>query len=137
MKKVLSLVCLLAVVASCLFVFASCGGGATPNSDPAKAKAALDAAGYTCQDGYAVTVGAAMSIGTEAAKKLENAVAAYKGSARTDAVSIYYFADEESAQLAYDYIDELASELDDYEGVYGISGKMVWAGAETAIKAAQ
>ncbi len=132
MKKVLSLVCLLAIVASCLFVFASCGG-ATPNSDPAKAEEALKAAGYTCVDG---TMGATFLVGAEAAKKLEKAITAYKGDGMTDTVSIYYFADEESAQLAYDNIDAIASDAGS-DDVYGVSGKMVWAGYEAAVKAAQ
>ena len=124
MKKVLSLVCLLAIVASCLFVFASCGG-ATPNSDIAKAEEALKAAGYTVN-----------KVGTS--KLMAN-----KGQ---DSVIIDYCDTEAAAQAIYDsYVaaDEAQKELADamgvdYEsGAYGISGTMVWAGTDAAVKAAQ
>ena len=131
MKKVISLVCLLAMVATCLFVFASCG--ATPNSDPAKAEEALKAAGYTCVDSK---LGASMLVGAEPAKKIEKAITAYKADDRMDTVTIYWFADEDSAKAAYDNIDSLVSEAGG-DDVYGVSGKMVWAGAEAAVKAAQ
>lgn len=44
MKKTISIVCLLALAVSCLFVFASCGA---PNSNPDEALAALKENGIT------------------------------------------------------------------------------------------
>ena len=124
MKKVLSLVCLLAIVASCLFVFASCGG-ATPNSDIAKAEEALKAAGYTVN-------------------KAGNRLTANKDQ---DRVVIDYCDTEAAAQAIYDGYKaaedaqkQLADAMGvDYEseGAYGMSGTMVWVGTDAAIKAAQ
>lgn len=123
MKKVLSIVCLLAIVASCLFVFASCGGGATPNADMEAAKAALEAAGYT------VTI----------SNKTLNA---FK-TGSSDNVQITYCTNESEAQAKYDQLKAsydaqkaLADEMDaDFTGEYGISGTVVWGGTPDAIEA--
>lgn len=125
MKKVLSLVCLLAIVATCLFAFASCG--ATPNADPAEAKKALEAAEYKVLDMTTDGVGV---------------LSASKGE---EVVTITYCASEEDAEKAYEALEkelealeEAAAELGEevnYE--IGISGKMVWAGTPDAIAAAE
>lgn len=124
MKKVLSLVCLLALVATCLVAFASCGA---PNEDPAEAAKALEAAGYKVanltKDG----------VGTVSAMKDK------------DMVTITYFATEEEAETAYEALEkelEALEELADAAGEdvnyeIGISGKMVWAGTPDAIDAAK
>lgn len=118
MKKVLSLICVLALAVSCLFALTSCFG-ATPNADPEAAKASLESAGYTVY-------------------LIGDKLTATKGE---DAITIDYCATEEAAQAIYDgYVamEELAKELgEDMGGDYGISGKMVWVGTSDAISAAK
>ena len=124
MKKVLSLVCVLAMVATCLFVFASCG--ATPNEDPAEAEKALKEAEYNV---------------TNLTKDGVGVLTATKGE---DTVTIQYCADEAAAEKAYEQLETLyeaaekiADELGEDVGYeIGISGKMVWSGTPDAISAA-
>ena len=124
MKKVLSLICLLALVATCLVAFASCGA---PNEDPAEAAKALEDAGYQVANLTKDGVGA---------------VSAVKGE---DKVTIQYFATEEEAEKAYEAfeaeleaLEKAAEELGEEVNLeIGISGKMVWAGTPDAIDAAK
>ena len=117
MKKVLSLVCLLAIVASCLFVFASCGGG-TPNADGKQALKNLEAAGYR------ITVSSINDDGVGRISAISEDL--------EDAIQIYYAATEADAQSAY---DSLAAQENGEDVEIGISGKMVWAGTSGAISA--
>ena len=122
MKKVLSLVCLLAIVASCLFVFASCG--ATPNADANAAKEKLEANGYTVRD---ITTGAAtMFTGCKAAF-----IATNKNDS-ADIAEFYYFSNEEHAQAGFETIEALA---EGSNASVSISGCVVFAGSSDAIKA--
>ena len=136
MKKVLSLVCLLALVATCLFAFASCGA---PNEDPAEAKKALEDNGYTVEmtEHEGVTYLTAIS--------------------ETDIISIKYYATEEAAEAAYKKAEEEMKKyeeasdadkatMDGYIGIegvtyadleYGMSGKMVWSGTSQAVSDAK
>ena len=117
MKKVLSLVCLLAIVATCLFVLASCGGG-TPNLDGKQAMDNLKANGYTIMSGSINDEGVGQFYAIS--DDLE------------DAIQIYYAATEADAQAAYDRL--MAGENEDNIET-GISGKVVWAGTSGAISA--
>ena len=152
MKKVLSLVCLLALVATCLFAFASCG---SPNEDPAEAKKALEGNGYTVN--YAVNDD---GVGKLYASKGEKDDAQY--------ITIQWFATEEEAEAEYKKleeqveafeksIEELEKQLSEAEGTvaeelekqleeaekelddanYGISGKMIWSGTSQAVSDAK
>ena len=121
MKKVLSIVCLLAIVASCLFVFASCGGGATPNADMATAKASLEAAGYTVYENNNVLIA---SNGSEYAE-------------------ITYCTNESEAETKYQQNKSLYDALElaeQYGGgentkECGKSGTVTWLGTPAAIEA--
>ena len=118
MKKIISLICVLALALSCLFVLASCG--ATPNSDPEAAKASLEAEGYTVI-------------------KSGNTLTATKG---TDGAMIQYCDSEDNAKAAYDAYQEIIKTAEeagqDTSTVEtGYSGKVFWYGTSAAIKAAQ
>ena len=147
MKKILSILLVLAMATSCIFMFASCGGGGKPNSDPEKAKEALEDADYT------VTTSKAMFAGVEG---LEDVVMAYKTDVDLDdikdpedledikmeVVMILYFEDEDAAKDAFkDIKGEMADGLAEQYGVDDFeckqSGKMVWVGTPAAIKAAK
>lgn len=124
MKKFLAIVCVLAMALSCLFVLASCGG-ATPNSDPEAAKAALEEAGYQVQ----------MSGSTLIAMLDEEMVMISYCETEEQAKEIYdgYVAAEEAAKQAAEALGESYED----EGEYGYSGKIAWVGTSAAIKAAQ
>lgn len=116
MKKVLSLVCLLAVVASCLFVFASCGGG-TPNTDGKKALENLKANNYIIQNETINENG-------------EGRIVAISEDFE-DTITVVYCATEEQAQAAYDQL----AKTDNGEAEIGKEGKMVWVATSGAISA--
>ena len=80
MKKVLSLVCLSALLATFLFAFVSCG---VPNEDPMKAKEALE------ENGFVVKMSE------------EDGIIYLDAKSETDAISIQYFATEMAAEDGY------------------------------------
>lgn len=165
MKKILSLLIVLALAASCMFVFASCGGSAKPNSDYEKAAEALEDAGYE----------------VEVDDEDEDCIVimAYNEDNMMDAIEIRYYADEDDADDAFEeleeeladaeeqieeakkmieeaeemaeelgidvdeYLDSLkemgidADSIDDIEYKCGQDGTMVWMGTPAAIKAAK
>ena len=126
MKRVISLLSILALTVGCLFVLVSCGS--TPNSSPKEAEMALKSAGYsvgyTAYEEYTYVRGSSFS---------------------EDYIEIYYFNTEADAQDQYsdwmsDYEDEKM--LADMMGIdlgyeVGISGTYVWKGTAAAIKAAK
>ena len=138
MKKVLSIVCLLALVATCLFAFASCGA---PNEDPAEAKKALEDNEYTIMNNIELA-GVATAYFAANVVDIETSVGASKGE---DSVVIFYFKDEAKAESAFADFEkavENARKLAEGQGKefnmeYDISGKMIWIGTPDAISDAK
>lgn len=151
MKKILSLMMVLALAVSCMFVFASCGGGgATPNEDPEEAKDALKDADYEVEmiegealeyafdyDGLeAVVAGVKMDADIEDIEDLEDLE-----DMKIEAVTIFYFEDEDAAKDAFEDIEDEAGDSAEEMGIEDYvckqSGKMVWIGTKAAVKAAK
>ena len=124
MKKILSsiLVCLLLV--GCVLTLASCLG---PNSDPEKAEAALEEAGYV--------VVAVPTFGIAGVKKSISATNL------DDSVQIFYLTEDADVDAAYEYVEKLYNEAkeadEDIDLEIGKSSDMIWFGTEAAIKAAR
>ena len=124
MKRVLSLVCMLAIVASCLFVFASCGG-ATPNADSKAAITNLAANGYSVQELSGID------------KMFTGCTAAFIATNVNDVTEIaefYYFSNEEHAQKGAEALKADAETM----GVnvdFCISGKVVYNGSSSVVNA--
>ena len=124
MKKVLSLVCLLAIVASCLLVFASCG--ATPNVDPKSAIANLKAQGYQIVD-LNPSFGSVLT-------GCKEAFLAMDPTNQNVNAEFYYFSNEEHAQSGLDVLKRLA-ESKGINADLQILGEIVYSGASNIIDA--
>ena len=124
MKKVLSLVCLLAIAASCLFVLASCG--ATPNADPKAARENLAAEGYQIVD-------LKESFGSVLTGCKDTFLAIDPTNQNVNA-EFYYFSNEEHAQSGLDVLKRLA-EKKGINADLQILGKIVYSGASNIIDA--
>ncbi len=128
MKNMTKIIAFALVAVMCVAMLASCGG---PNSDPAKAEAALKENGYTV---------ISMPVGDYANyKNLETVLIASKGLLTDDAIAIYYFADSASATDAFEDIekDEAEDNKDNENFVCKKSGKLIYAGHKNAVKAAK
>ena len=142
MKKFLAIVCVLAMAVSCLFVLASCG--ATPNSDPAVAKAALEEAGYivfdaTTQYSYldgieSVIMGEYIDADLSDLESLEDLT-----DIDLEAVVIFYFESEAAATAAFEEIKAESQEATEEVtiDVCEQSGAMVYFGTSAGVKAAK
>ena len=138
MKKIISLVLVCVMLVGCMFALSSCGA---PNSDPAKAKAALEEAGYIADitdDPIEVIVYGAIGIeaivsGVKVAEDDEDKL--------VDAVTIFYLKDEADVQKAYEtlepYYNKAVEQYEDLDMQMGKSGNMIWFGTKAAIKAAK
>lgn len=140
MKKVLSIVAVLALIS----VLAMALVGCVP-SDPAKAEANLKDAGYEVMVTKASDGGGAQLMLNAAADGCVTMVTAMKATISNsdsdfDGVVIYYFNDSAKAKAFYEKYkaeyDELSDEEKEGKKV-GKSGKVVYAGTEDAIKAAK
>jgi len=140
MKKVLSLVCVLALTLSCLLALTSCFGG-TPNSDPKAAKAALEGNDYsvndmtfmyTYMDGIKTVLVATLVEDNTDWEDIENWEDLEDIDVDAEAVTIFYFDSEEKATAAYEAVQKVAGEVDNFEQ----SGAMVYYGTSAGIKAA-
>ncbi len=132
MKKTIRLIALSMVLVMAVLAFASCGA---PNSDPDKAKKALE------EEGYSVLI-----IDSEAALatykalyggELKAVLTATKGILSGNALTILYYGSSADADAAYDAVKKESEDKDDdsdYE--FKKSGKMVWFGHKDAVKAA-
>ncbi len=118
MKRILSMLLVLTLSLGCIFVLASCGG---PNDDPAEAKKALEANGYTIE---------AFEQGEKAGEKLDAYLKA-KDNNNNEIVINWYKNDEDADKALEEY-----ETLGNYE-VADKSGNMVWIGTEAAVEAAQ
>ena len=135
MKRILSILCIVALLAGCMLAFASC---TAPNSDVNLAKSALESAGYLVVDG-------ASSASKYGFVGLVTSIHATMG---FESVTVFYFADEDSADVAYDLMESTEEYLEaenkklgiiaaDLEIEMGCSGNVVWIGTPLAIEAAQ
>ncbi len=121
------------------------GGGSSPNtvpaSDPEEAKATLEDAGYEVR----ILKGDDLADIAEQFGDGDSLEAVLSGSKDDDYISIYYFADKDSAN---DYYEEMKEELEELKEAVeeigeefnlelGKSGKIVWGGTKDAINAAK
>ena len=137
MKKVLSIVCLLALTVCCLFAFASCGA---PNSNPDDAKAALEENGLKATKDTVAQPLVLKGLGIDdvdcvvsAAGKIDDEYAY---------IYIIYFEETDDAKEAWEDVQEYADkqksdEAEDSEWVCEKSGKMIYFGTKNAVKAAK
>ncbi len=130
MKRIISLVLACVLLVGCVFTFASC---AKPNSDPEKAKEALEDADYavTYVNEDTPIAGALLPDGVVATivafDKNENYIA------------ITYYESKDDVNDAWEDAEEDAKELEEeYENIVcKKSGKMIYIGTEDAVKAAK
>lgn len=131
MKKILSVLCIIFVLSSCLISLVSCG---TPDEDPAVAEAALRENGYTVVDG-------ASSASRFGFTGLVKSIHAYKD---FESITIFYFENEDSASVAFSAMKKtINDEKEEYkkEGIeypeleleMDYSGCVVWIGTPDAI----
>lgn len=138
MKNFVRIIALALVTVFVCATFASCALMG-PNADPEKAEKSLE------KKGYAVDVADdKVSLGLVALKTglsdLECVVTAINKDDLKDSVVIYYFADKEAADKAWEKYFEKAVEVakeQDSEVIIKKSGKMIWTGAKDAINAAR
>ena len=136
MKKIISTILVCTLLLGCLFTLTSCFG---PNSDPEKAKTALEDAGYlvTLTDN---DLALALSGYEGLSAKIYAAKVSLGGGLDFDGITIYYFEDKESADNAYDKIVGESEEQEDDEDATFTVGKfmkVIWFGTEAAIEAAK
>ena len=138
MKKVLSIVCLLALTIACLFTMVSCGA---PNSDPDKALAALKENGINWAGKDTVAIPLTLKLAG-----IENVDCVVSGTGKIEDkyahVTIIYFTDSDSAKNAWEKVEERANAAkddadEDSEWVCDKSGKMIYYGTKNAIDAAK
>ena len=137
MKRTISIVCLLALAVSCLFVFASCGA---PNSNPDEALAALKENGIT----WAAKDTTIIPIGLKLAG-VDDVDCVVSGTGKIDDkyahITIVYFEESDDAEAAWEKTKEYAESKKDKEAesdwVCEKSGKMIYWGTKDAIKAAK
>lgn len=143
MKKVLSLVCVLALTLSCLFALTSCFGG-TPNADPEAAKAALEGNDYFVQDltssfRYIDGIKAVITASYSDAdlEDLED-MDSFEDLAdiEVETVTIFYFDSEEKATAAFEAIEKVSKDSTDTVDVCEQSGAMIYFGTSAGVKAA-
>lgn len=124
MKRIFCLILTLLLIVGCMLALASC---AKPNSDPEKAKAALEEAGYEV-----LLNGGAFN------KKVEATLVAMTLDGENYLVVIYY-EDKDAANEAWDDARNEAKELaEEYEDIVcRKSGKIIYYGTKDAVKAAR
>ena len=136
MKKVLSVVCLLALTVCCLFAFVSCGA---PNSNPDEAKAALEKNGLNATKDTIAQPLVLKGLGVDDVDCVVSAIG--KIDDKYAYVYIVYFEEADDAEEAWDNVKEYAEkqkgEAEDSEWVCDKSGKMIYFGTKNAIKAAK
>ncbi len=137
MKNVLRMIALSLVLVMSVMILASCGA---PNSDPDKAKAALEENGYEAVKLEKIAAAAAL-IATGATDVECMVTGMGKIDDKYEAVAIIYFEDADAADAAWDkiqdYAEEAKEEVDDDSGwVCDKSGAMIYFGTKNAVKAA-
>ena len=130
MKKIISTVLVCVLLLGCVFTLASCGA---PNSDPQKAKAALEDKDYsvTLKEDYPGCVATIYAVKNDINKK------------KFDSIEIFYYKDEAAAKEAWKTLEkQFEAEAEpkkdtDSEIKYGIEGALIYKGTPRAVKAAK
>ena len=134
MKRILSAVLACVLLLGCVFALASCG--ATPNEDPAEAKAALEAAGYEVLDAEsALSMLTYMGITTG----VKDVIVASKDDGDAG-INIFYCEAEDKVDGVYTALEQFIEAMGDKDVEYVLekSGTMVWmAASEDDVKAAK
>lgn len=139
MKKTVRILAFAITLIMLALTLASCGA---PNSDPDKAKKALEKNGYTAvkTNGYFSGIAAAF-LGKE--NTVDASVTGTKtetdkdGNKKTESVFILYFKTADAAKDAWDDIKSENEKKDDSDWVVARSGKIIYYGTKAAIKAAR
>ena len=138
MKKIISIVCLIALTVSCLLAFTSCGA---PNSDPAKALETLKENGITWAAKDDVVIPGLLKIAG-----VDNIDCVVSGTGKIDDeyahITIIYFDSAEDAKAEWEDVQDYAEnkkddDAKDSEWVCKRSGKMIYYGTKNAIAAAK
>ena len=138
MKKVLSIVCLLALTVACLFTMVSCGG---PNSDPDEALAALKENGVTWAAKDTKLIPGLLKMAG-----IDGVDCVVSGTGEIDEefaqITIIYFNDADAAKAEWEDVkkyaeEEKADEAEESNWVCDKSGKMIYYGTKNAIDAAK
>ncbi|MBQ8146620.1 MAG: hypothetical protein IJ039_07525 [Clostridia bacterium] len=138
MKRVLSLICVLALAISCLFIFASCGA---PNSDPDKALEALKENGVEWAGKDKTVIPGLLKIAG-----IDDVDCVVSGTGKIDDeyahITIIYFEDADAASDEWEDVQEYAEkekddDAEESDWVCKKSGKMIYYGTKNAIKAAK
>ena len=138
MKTFVKIIALALVTVFVCATLASCALMA-PNADPEKAEKSLEKKGYEVElidDKYSLGF---ISLGT-GVSDLECVLTAVDKEDKDEAVRIYYFAEKESADEAWEkYFEKLAEKAkeEDSDIIVKKSGKMIWYGTKKAINAAK
>ena len=137
MKKVLSIVCLLALTVACLFTMISCGG---PNSNPDEAVAALKDNGIAAAKDDKLIPGLLKIAGIDGV----DCVVSGTGEIEDEYahITIIYFNDADAAEAEWEDVqkyaeDEKSDEAEESNWVCDKSGKMIYYGTKNAIAAAK
>lgn len=139
MKKAIRIFSLILAAVLLSLTLASCGA---PNSDPDKAKAALEKNGYsvTKTNGY---VSGIISAFRGEDNVIDASLIASKtetdkdGNSRTESIMILYYKTEKAAKEAWSDIKDNNSNEDNADWVIARSGKMIYSGTKNAVKAAR
>ena len=137
MKKLTKILSLVLLVVMCLTVLTACA----PNSDPDKAVEALEKNGYRAGKDEGLLTGIA-SLGLKGLKCIvsgSKSVEDKDGEKKLEHVTIYYFYDAESAEAAFEKLqDKSEADKDSEEDwVFKQSGAMIYYGTNAAVKAAR
>ena len=133
-KSIIRVIALSLIAVMMCFALVSCGG---PNSDPDKAKEALEKNGYAAEklDGIGLLAFA------WAGKGVETVVTGVNKEEATKAVVVIYYEDKDAAATAWEGVEKYFTENKDKEkeSDYEIkqSGNMIWFGHKDAVKAAK
>ena len=138
MKRVLSLICVLVLAISCLFVFASCGA---PNNDPDEALAALKENGIDWAGKDKTIIPGVLKVAG-----IDDVECVVSGTGKIDGefahITIIYFEEAEDAADEWEDVQKYAEdkkddEADESDWVCEKSGRMIYFGTKNAIKAAK
>jgi hypothetical protein len=136
MKKTMKLIALALVLTLSVVMLASCLG---PNADPEKALAALKENGYKAAEDDTVLPFVFAGLGVKDVDVVISGTAIIDEKA--EHVTIVYFEDKDAAEAAWEDLKEYAEKEDEdseeSDWNVALSGKMIYWGTFSAIKAAQ
>ena len=129
MKKIISALLVCVLLVGCMFVLASCGG---PNSDPAKALAALKDKDYAAAEDKVIVPTALRLAGVEG---IDTVISGTKTDEddKIQTITIIYFDEAADANEAWEAVQEYAEKNNDEEEtdwVVAKSGAMIYFGTK-------